>query len=441
MTLQQALVFTHSFCRRRLLLLLPLVIIIMKCRIGLLGLPNVGKSSLFNALVQQSIAAAANFPFCTIDPNVAPIAKPDPYLQALGKDSVTQRAATMEWVDVAGLAPNAHLGEGLGNQFLGTLRTCHALCHVVRVFEDSSATSDAVHHVTGRVNPVQDVELINLELLLADLEHVQRRLDKLSSSLQRDDDATRTERDVLQRIHTVLEAGQPARTLSYTADERAAIQGMGLLTLKPVLYALNVDEVDFTLGRAQAVERIEREILPQLDINLNQHGSHDEHESTTATKDMYALVSAKLEADLYEKLSDPQERYEYLSNELGMDGDIGITSWQDLEQQLSYNVLPNKIKLMLNLSLVYTGPGVPPERSQTTKAYLFSPTREAWTAHDLAGRLHGDIQRGFIRAEVVSAPDLLSFDSWAAAKESGRIKTEGKQYRLEPNDVVLIKWR
>ena len=413
----------------------------MKCRIGLLGLPNVGKSSLFNALAQQSIAAAANFPFCTIDPHVAPnIAVPDPYLQALGKHSVTQRPATMEWIDVAGLAPNAHLGEGLGNQFLGTLRTCHALCHVVRVFEDGNGTSDAVvHHVTGRVNPVQDVELINLELLLADLEHVQRRLDKLSSSLQRDDDTT--EREVLQRIHAVLEAGQPARTLSYTADERASIQGMGLFTLKSVLYALNVDEVDFTLGRAQAVERIEREILPQLGINLNRRDNQDENESTTTTRDMYALVSAKLEADLYEKMSDPQERYEYLSKELGMDGDVGITSWQDMEQPLSYNVLPNKIKRMLNLALVYTGPGVPPERSQTTKAYLFSPTLEAWTAHDLAGRLHGDIQRGFIRAEVVSAPDLLSFDSWAAAKEAGRIRTEGKQYRLAPNDVVLIKWR
>ena len=420
----------------------------MKCRIGLLGLPNVGKSSLFNALAQQSIATAANFPFCTIDPHVAPIAVPDATLTALAcaswQQQHTARPATMEWMDVAGLAPNAHKGEGLGNQFLGTLRTCHALCHVVRVFDNTAATNDDVHHVTGRVNPVQDVQLINLELLLADLEHVQRRLEKIQSSAAvRNHDSTHVvEHDVLSRIQDALERGQPARSLNLTIDEQAVIRGMGLLTLKPVLYALNVDEVDFTLGRAQAVERIQQEILPRLGLlDCPDDGNDDDTKENEASKDGYVIVSAKLEADLYQQFPNPQDRYEYFTDELGMDDSVGITSWQDLEKLLSYNVLPHAIQTMLDLAVVYTGPGVPPERSQTTKAHLFSPSREAWTAHDLAGRLHGDIQRGFIKAEVVSASNLLTLDSWTAAKEAGRIRTEGKQYRLEPNDVVLIKWK
>ena len=400
----------------------------MKCRIGLLGLPNVGKSSLFNALAQQSIATAANFPFCTIDPNIAPIPVPDTYLDPLGTlaDSETKRPATMEWIDVAGLAPNAHKGEGLGNQFLGTLRECNALCHVVRVFENTASSiideDTVVHHVTGRVDPVQDVQLIHLELLLADLDHVQRRLAKTTCQ--------GTERETLERILALLEAGVPARNLDMSVEERRSIKGMGILTMKPVLYAFNVDEVDFTLGREQADERIRNEILPQL--------SHDGGSSCVA--DMYALVSAKLETDLYEQFPNHQERYDYFCSEFGM-VDASIGSIHEMEKLFSYSLLPSKIRELLDLALVYTGPGVPPERSRTTKAHLFSPLQEAWTTHDLAGRLHGDIQRGFIRAEVVSAPELLQFDTLSAAKEAGRVRTEGRNYRITPNDVVLIKWK
>ena len=411
----------------------------MKCRIGLLGLPNVGKSSLFNALAQQSIAAAANFPFCTIDPNIAPIAVPDEYLDSLAivANSQMKRRATMEWIDVAGLAPNAHRGEGLGNQFLGTLRECHALCHVVRVFENIQGNNNnnnsnnmkedtVIHHVTGCIDPIQDVQLIQLELTMADLEHVQRRLAKTTCEGK--------ERQTLERILVQLEAGVPARTLELSPEEHRSIKGMGLLTIKPVLYAFNVDEVDFTLGRAQADERIRNEILPQLSQHC--HGS-----SSNVTKDMYALVSAKLEAELYERLPDPQERYDYLSSEIGMADDATIQSVQDMEKLFSYNILPNKMKELLNLALVYTGPGVPPERSRTTKAHLFSPSQEVWTANDLAGRLHGEIQRGFIRAEVISAPELLQFDNLAAAREAGRVRTEGRNYFIAPNDVVLVRWK
>jgi len=406
----------------------------MKCRIGLLGLPNVGKSSLFNALAQQSIAAAANFPFCTIDPNVAPIPVPDVYLDPLGTmaGSRTQRPATMEWIDVAGLAPNAHKGEGLGNQFLGTLRECHALCHVVRVFENIEGSNrdedSVVHHVTGCVDPIQDVQLIQLELILADLDHVQRRLAKTTCQ--------GTERETLERILVRLEAGAPARTLNMSAEERLSIKGMGLLTMKPVLYAFNVDEVDFTLGRVQAENRIQNEILPQI----SQH-SPGGSSTSTVTTDMYALVSAKLEAELYLEYPDSQERYNYLLSEFGIADDGATGSIHEMENLFSFNILPSKVLELLDLALVYTGPGVPPERSRTTKAHLFSPLQEAWTANDLAGRLHGEIQRGFIRAEVVSAPELLQFDSLAEAKEAGRVRTEGRNYPIAPNDVVLIKWK
>ena len=393
----------------------------MKIRVGLLGLPNVGKSSCFNALAQQSIAQAANFPFCTIEPNVAPIAVPDLYLQDLGALANSRRTvpATMDWIDVAGLAQNAHRGEGLGNQFLGTLRECHALCHVIRVFGEED-DSNAVVHVDGRVDPVEDAEVIHLELMLADLEHVQRRLAKMTTTTTSREEGT-DERKVLERIGDGLERGIAARQLGLTEAEAFSIKSMGLLTLKPVLYAFNVDEIDFTMGRTEADERI-RKILESI--------SHCDPE-----KDTYALVSAKMEADLSETFANKEEQYEYFTNVLGMD----LSSHREMEDMFSYNVLPNKVRELLDLSVAYTGPGVPPERSRTTRAYLFPSS--SWTAHDLAGRLHGDIQKGFIRAEVVSAPELLRHANFAMAKESGCVKTDGRNYLLETNDVVLIKWK
>lgn len=386
----------------------------MKCRVGLLGLPNVGKSSLFNALAQQSIAEAANYPFCTINPHHAQVAVPDPYLQSLGDwaESTTLRPATIEWIDVAGLAPNAHSGEGLGNQFLATLRECQCLCHVVRAFEDAPGADPdgVVHHVTGQVDPVKDTELIQFELILADLDHVHRRLAKTTCQ--------GIERQVLSKISTELEAGRPARNLGLNRDEQLAINSMGLLTLKPVIYAINVDEVDFTMGRDQAEKRIQDEILPGLPGNNVR----------------YVMVSAKLEADIYQKIKYPKERCEHFSTEYGMEE-------EDYQSLFCYSALSKEVKELLDLSVVYTGPGVPAERSRTTKVHLFSIFQNAWTANDLAGRLHGDIQRGFIRAQVISAPDLLQFESWAMAKDCGCVRTEGKQYRIAPNDVVLVKWK
>jgi GTP-binding protein YchF len=409
----------------------------MKCRVGLLGLPNVGKSSLFNALAQQSIATAANFPFCTIDPSVAPVPVPDPYLQPLGEiaGSTTLRPATIEWVDVAGLAPNAHKGEGLGNQFLANLRECHALCHVVRTFEDYTGTStngandaSSVCHVTGRVNPIQDIELIDLELLLADVDHVQRRLAKTTCQA--------SERCLLEKIAACLEAGKPARSLGLTFEEQFLIKGMGLLTLKPILYAFNVDDIDFTIDREQTKKRISTDILPSL----------QRFESSTTSNSssyVYEVVCAKLESHLCELYKDAVKRHEHVCAEYGIE-ELGRKDADvDIEPLFSYSTLPKKIMQLLNLSIVYTGPGVPPERSRTTKAHLFSASQKSspWTANDLAGNLHGEIQRGFIRAEVISAPDLIQCGSISAAKDEGRVRTEGRNYRIAPDDVVLVKWK
>jgi GTP-binding protein YchF len=379
----------------------------MKIRIGLVGLPNVGKSSLFNALAQQSMAQAANYPFCTIEPNVARLDVPDTYLRALAghRNAVP---ATMEWVDVAGLCKGAHRGEGLGNRFLGTIRDCNAICHVLRVFDDDSS-EEIVHHVHGVVNPQIDAQVVNLELLLADLEHVQRRLEKTTC---RD-----SERDALETVEQALLQGIPARDVGLDEDAQLAIKSMGLLTLKPVLYCFNVDEVDFTLGRCEALEQA-REVLEAVP---DREGSQKKNDC------MFTLVSAKLEAKLSRKSEEQQ--LEYLDS-------LGVSRLDDL---FSHKVLPGKIRELLDLSIVYTGPGVPLERSGTTKAHLFR--RGTLTADDLASRLHGDIHKGFLRAEVISAPTLLEYESYAAAKEAGQCRGEGRDYVLDANDVVLVKWK
>jgi len=387
-------------------------LLIMKVKVGILGLPNVGKSTLFNALSRKSLAHAANFPFCTIDPNVALIPVPDPYLNRLGSlaDSVVTRPAVMEWIDVAGLAKGAHRGEGLGNRFLATLRECDALCHLIRTFADPD-----IIHVDGKIDPTADAEAISLELLYADLAHAQRRLEKKT--------CVNVERDTLERIVEGLEKGFPARSLGLSSEECKSIKSMGLLTLKPVLYVLNVDEVDFCY-RSQAMED-SKSILKSIqycDPNI----------------DLYAIVSAKLEAETSQK-SSKDGQLEYLMEELGMDFD-DMEERIKLEHNLSHNLLPSMILKLLELSIVYTGPGVPIERSRTTKAYILSQSQQV-TAYNFAGRLHGEIQKGFMRAEVTTAEDLLVHESYVAAKQAGSVRIEGSEYILAHNDVVHIKWK
>lgn len=378
----------------------------MKVRVGILGLPNVGKSTLFNALAQKSIAQAANFPFCTIDPNFALIAIPDKHLEDLGVLAQSRRVvpATMEWVDVAGLVRGASRGEGLGNRFLGTARECDVICHLIRVFDDAETI-----HVDGKVDPVADADVINLELMLADLAHAERRLEKTTCIGE--------ERTALEAVAATLQQGMPARAAGLSSSAKFAIKAMGLLTLKPVLYTFNVDEVDLIFGREEALATV-RSILRSL-------------EYYDPSQDRFALVSAKLEAHVC--AGSRSEQLERLG-ELGCEFSPGERPL-DL---LSYNVLPSEVRSLLGLGVVYTGPGVPHERSRTTRAHLIQ--QHALTAFGLAGRIHGDIQKGFVCAETVPVLSLLEHESYASAKDAGCVRTEGRDYTVTNGDVVLVKW-
>ncbi|KAK3286717.1 hypothetical protein CYMTET_5740 [Cymbomonas tetramitiformis] len=378
-----------------------------KVRVGILGLPNVGKSSLFNALAEKSLAQVANFPFCTIEANVAPIAVPDLHLQSLGGLALSRRAvpASIDWADVAGLARGASRGEGLGNRFLAELRECQALAHVVRAFED-----DNVVHVDGKVDPSEDAAAVNLELLLADLAHVERRLERSTCKGE--------EREALEAVAGCLMEGKPARVAGLSASALFSIKSMGLLTLKPVLYCFNVDEVDFAYGREEALTRA-REVFEALDF------------SDRAT-DRFTLVSCKVEAEMSAKTR--REQLDYLQ-----DLQLDVAPGESLEGLLSHNALPKAMLSLLGLSIAYTGPGVPQEKSRTTRAHLFPAG--GLTAEGLAGRIHGDIYKGFLKAEVVPAPVLLEHPTFASAKDAGCVRTEGREYTLESGEVVLIKWK
>jgi len=369
---------------------------------------------------------------------------------------------------VAGLTRNAHPGEGLGNRFLASLRECDAVCHVVRAFEDESDDNNdsAVVHVDGRVDPVEDADLVNLELVLADLAHVERRLEKTA--------CVGLERETLERIGRHLQNGVPARAIDSDVSDEGLflVKGMGLLTLKPVLYAFNVDESDF-FEYHRGRRRQNKSGYSKIEQYMQQIQYCDPN------VDRFTAVSARVEMELSELEKD--EQVQYLAN--GLEEISGGAPPANVEDTLSCNSLPTLVCALLDLCLVYTGPGVAPERSRTTKSYLLrrpqsksrnisatkggpisiKPTTNSGagtltTAYDLAGRIHGDVQRGFVRAEVASADVLLSSmvkegndnddDSnnrdqnyYARAVAKGIVRTEGKEYVLQPNDVVLIKWK
>jgi ribosome-binding ATPase len=362
-------------------------------RAGIVGLPNVGKSTLFNALTAQTAALAANYPFATIEPNVGVVPVPDERLEPLAQlvKTTTIVPATVEFLDIAGLVRGASKGEGLGNQFLANIRETDTVVQVVRCFED-----DSVVHVEGSVDPARDIETIQIELALADLATAERRREKAQKALKSQDKLARAELAVLDKLQPVLEQGQSARTVSLTDAEREIARSFFLLTMKPTIYAANVDEQTLANPGGSALLRVVTEIA--------------EREAAECL-----AISAQLEAELVALT--PPERLDYLKS-LGL-----ASSGVDRLIRAAYHLLG----LM---------------------SFLTAGEKEvrAWTipqgtrAQQAAGVIHSDIERGFIRAEVVSYEDLKKAGSHAAAREQGLMRLEGKEYRMQEGDVVLFRF-
>ena len=362
-------------------------------RAGIVGLPNVGKSTLFNALTAQSAALAANYPFATIEPNVGVVAVPDNRLEPLARLVKTQTIvpATVEFLDIAGLVRGASKGEGLGNQFLANIRETDTVVQVVRCFEDES-----VIHVEGKVDPSRDIETIQIELALADLATAERRREKAQKNLKSGDKVARAELEVLDRIQPALEAGRAARTVSLTDDELAIVRSFFLLTLKPTIYAANVDETALASPDDNAMVAEVRKIAAMEAAEC-------------------VVICAQLEAEL---VALPlAERRDYL-NSLGVS-----TSGVDRLIQSAYHLLGL-------MSFLTAG-------EKEVRAWTIPRGTRAQTA---AGTIHSDIERGFIRAEVISYEDLIAAGSTAVARDKGLLRLEGKDYILQEGDVVHFRF-
>ena len=360
-------------------------------KLGIVGLPNVGKSTMFNSITKAG-AECANYPFCTIEPNVGVVPVPDERLDALTKMYNPQKTthAVVEFVDIAGLVKGASKGEGLGNKFLSHIRETDAIVEVVRCFEDSN-----VVHVDGSVDPVRDIETINLELIFADIETVNKRLDKARKNLKADK-KYQEEIDLLEKIKTSLENGISARAIDYTKEEQELVKDMFLLTTKPILYIANVSE-----------EQIED---PENDENVKKVKKYALKENAEVIP-----LCVKIEEEL--SGLDDNDKKEMLEA-LGLE-----ESGLDKVIKKSYDLLG----LMSFLTA-----GEPEVRAWTIKKGTKAP--------QAAGKIHSDIERGFIKAEVVSFEDLMKEGSMVAAREKGLVRQEGKEYIMQDGDIVLFKF-